>query len=718
MTPTEAVTLLRQALNHHQRGQIEPAEGLYRQVLAEHPAQPDALRYLGTLLHQKGQNVEAATMLRTALTHIPPGHPVTATIYNNLGEALRAQGGSQIEAAIPFFHKALGVQKNYPQARNNLATALAILGRTAEAITELRGLLKENPAYFKGHLNLGNLLLGTNDYRGARTQFTAALQLASRPKTPFAATTKAGAIQPPRPAELAAAHAGLATCAYKSGDLAMAVQSYEQAIALDPERANYHLNLGEALRLSGRSDAAEAAILQAIQLDPRLPEAHSKLGHARAMRGDHAQGAADLRRATTLAPNDPALLSNWLFEMQYLSDISPAEVLAEHRQWSDRFEKPLNRPMPPLLDPRPDRQLRVALLSGDFRAHPVTTFLQALLTHHDRQALTLVAYSDVSRPDEVTADVRKKVHEFYDVESLNDLQLAQRLVTDRIDIAIDLAGHTGRNRLRTMALRPCPVQVTWIGYPSTTGVVGMTHRFTDAAADPAGYEAHASETLFRLDPCFLCYTPPPDAPEVKTLPAQKAGHITFGSFNNIAKVADATLALWRDVLAAVPKSRLKVKGIGLVEESTRQRVMARAVAAGVPGDRLELLPPTSAANDHLATYHHVDIALDTTPYNGTTTTCEALLMGVPVITLAGDRHVSRVGASLLSAAGHPEWVAQTPPQYVDVARQLSNDLTGLATIRADLRRQLIASPLCDGPAHAAAVASALRNIWTAACAGK
>jgi protein O-GlcNAc transferase len=720
MTPPDAVNLLRQALNHHQRGQLEPAEALYRQVLAALPGNFDALRYLGTLLHQKGNNQEAVRLLKGALAAAPEGNPVVATVLNNLGEAMRAMGGAGVEASIPLYHKAISIQKSYPQARNNLASALATLGQVPQAIAELQGLVKESPSYFKGRLNLGNLFLIAGDFRSAREQLTAALQLAERPKSPFAATAKAGANPPVRPTELAAVHGGLATCAYKLGDLGAAVRSYETAIGLDPTSAMLQVNLGEALRMAGRSDGAEAALVKAVALDPKLPDARGKLGQVRAMRGDHRLGAEDVRMAAELSPADPTHLSNWLFEMQYLSGARPEEVLAEHRRWSDRFEKPLKRAAPSIVDPRADRQLRVGLLSGDFRAHPVMSFLAPLLAHHNRQDLTLVAYSDVQRPDEVTAALRKQVTEFYDVQALGDAQLAQRLISDRIDIAIDLAGHTGRNRLLALALRPCPIQMTWLGYPCTTGLSAIGYRVTDAVADPVGYEAHASEKLIRLAPCFLCYTPPvgAEAPEVNELPARATGHVTFGSFNNIAKLSDETLGLWKEVLVAVPGSRLVIKGIGLVEETSRQKVMERAVAAGLPGERLDLLPPTSTIRDHLASYHRIDIALDTSPYNGTTTTCEALFMGVPVVTLAGDRHVSRVGASLLAAAGRGEWVASDRAGYVRAVRQLSDDLSSLAAIRAELRGQMARSALCDGPAHTAGLTAALRDVWVAACAGR
>jgi predicted O-linked N-acetylglucosamine transferase (SPINDLY family) len=319
------------------------------------------------------------------------------------------------------------------------------------------------------------------------------------------------------------------------------------------------------------------------------------------------------------------------------------------------------------------------------------------------------------QPDDTTAALAPRFAGWRDVAAMGGDALADLIRRDRIDVLIDLAGLTGGTCVAVMASRPAPVQVTYLGYPDTTGVPGVDYRLTDALADPPGAEAFASETLLRLPGCLLCLEPPAGAPPVTTRPEQ--GPVVFGSFNNPTKISDATLALWRGVLDAAPGSRLAIKGKGLAEPRCRAAFERRLAQAGLPADRTRLLGYASTQAAHLAAYGEVDIALDTFPYAGTTTTCEALWMGVPVVTLAGRTHASRMGASLLTAAGRPGWVAATPPEYARLAARLAGDRHALAETRASLREQTARSPLCNASRFVRRFEEALRDAWRARALG-
>jgi protein O-GlcNAc transferase len=298
-----------------------------------------------------------------------------------------------------------------------------------------------------------------------------------------------------------------------------------------------------------------------------------------------------------------------------------------------------------------------------------------------------------------------------DVHRLDDAALAARIRADRIDILVELAGHTRDSRLLACAHRPAPVQIGYIGYPNTTGVAAIDYRITDHLADPDGFDGHCCETLIRLPRCFLAYAAPRHAPEIGPPPVQRNGYVTFGSFNNLAKLNRLVIALWAEILHQVEGACLMLKSAGTGDAETRAGLEAAFAAHGIAASRLRILPPESDARNHLALYSQIDVALDPFPYNGTTTTCEALWMGVPVITLAGDRHAGRVGASLLSAVGFQAGIAATPEDYVLTARLLASQPELLATARRHLRADLARSALRDHEGHARAVEQAYRAVW-------
>ncbi len=369
------------------------------------------------------------------------------------------------------------------------------------------------------------------------------------------------------------------------------------------------------------------------------------------------------------APSPPirrqaALRSKYLLLLNYRS--GPDSLLPEaHREFGRLHDRP---PNPPRVDTTPDRPLVIGVLSADLRTHSVAFFAEPLLRHVPSWA-TLKVFSLAATPnDQLTRRFQGLANQWIDAKAMDDVALNKAIRAQQIDVLIELQGHTGGNRLLALADKPAPVIITALGYPNTTGLPSIDWRLVDSITDPPGSESLCTERLLRLDPCFLCYSPPTDAPE-PALPPPSAP-LTFGSFNALSKISAATIELWARVLAAVPDSRLLLKTHALSDPSARNNLMERLADAGISRDRVDVVPHTPTIREHLEVYSRIHVALDTTPYNGTTTTCEALWLGVPVVCLAGDRHASRVSASLLAAIGRPDLVARSKDDYVATARSI------------------------------------------------
>jgi protein O-GlcNAc transferase len=505
-----------------------------------------------------------------------------------------------------------------------------------------------------------------------------------------------------------AARVNLATAELMRGDTAAAEAAAAAALADHPEAADAHAVAGDVALAAGRPVRAEQAFGRALERAAPTADRLNNLALALQAQGRIADALAAFARARDLAPRDTRLASNALMCAHYDPPDAPSQACARARAWP----APARAPRPRVADPQPGRRLRVGYVSPDFCSHSCSYFLVPLLAGHDRARFELVAYSDVARPDGLTAAFRNLVPEWRDTAGLGDADFAARVRDDAIDVLVDCAGHTRDNRLGAFARRPAPVQATWLGYPGTTGLDVFDARLVDSVSDPDGIaDAAASEPLARLAGGFLAYMPAPFAPPVASLPMLATGHPTFGSFNNLPKITVACVALWAAALAAVPAARLVIKARGLDEPELRARLVARFAAHGIAPDRVEPRGFDGAVQDHIARYAGIDVALDTVPYNGTTTTCEALWMGVPVVTLVGDRHAARVGASLLTRIGAGDWIAADAPGFAGIAAALVADPAGLARIRAGLRARLAASPLCDGARLARAVEAVYRGLW-------
>ncbi len=541
-----------------------------------------------------------------------------------------------------------------------------------------------------------------------------ALLAARRAKEAEALLRHAVALKP----ELAEGWDNLAYCLKTQDRLMEAIGCHEKAVALKPDYALGWYNFGLTQGLLGRIAPAIACHERALAADPNY--ANARYGRAQALHQAHriAEAVADYDAFLALRPQSLEARSNRLFALNNLETISREALFAEHVAYGRAVGAAPAREFPNAREPA--KRLRVAVLSPDLRTHSCAYFLEPLLQHLDPEKFELHLYHDHFRTDAVSERLRALAAVWRNFVGQPGAVLEQTIRADAPDILIDLAGHTGMtNRLPVLARRVAPVQITYLGYPNTTGVPAMDYRFTDALADPPGAaDALATERLVRFAPTAWAYQTPEDAPEVAPAPCLARGHVTFGCFNNAGKFTDRAVALWSRVLAAVPGSRLQLKGRGFADPATRAHYEAWFERFGVEPARLDLIERTEDTRSHLALYHGVDIALDTFPYHGTTTTCEALWMGVPVVTCAGDRHAARVGVSLLAAAGHPEWVATDEDAYVRIAAGLAAEPARLAGLRAGLRDDLRRGPLLDHAGQAERFGAALRQCWGEWCAGR
>jgi protein O-GlcNAc transferase len=568
-------------------------------------------------------------------------------------------------------------------------------GRWAEAEQGYRKLLQLQPEHSDSLHLLGVIALQTGNFEPALELINQALRI--RPD---------GAVY----------WSNLGQVFEKLGRIEEATQAYEAAIALDPDYPEAFNNLGHVLENQDRLTEAEAHYRRAIKLNPDYAEPHTNLGNMLKDRGELDAAVAFYRRAIELRPDLSLLHSNLLLTLHYQPGNRPADLDREHRHWAQRHVAPLvGDRRPHRNDPDPDRRLRVGYLSPDFREHPVVRFILPLLEHHDRKQIEVFAYSDVSRPDEVTEMLRARFDHWRDVATQRDVQLADTIRMDRIDILVDLAAHSGHNRLLVFARKPAPVQATYLAYCSTTGVDAIDYRLTDRFLDPPDEDlGHYSERSIRLPDCYWCYSAPALPADRLPASARRPGPPTFGCLNNFAKVTAPTLELWIQLLRRVPEADLLLYARG---DHHRERVRRALGHAGIAESRLRFVGRQPFEN-YLDTYREIDVGLDPTPFGGGTTTCDALWMGVPVVSLAGHTAVSRAGASLLSNIGLNHLVARSEEQYVDLAANLMRDAEGLANLRGELRTRLESSPVMNAHEFTRGLEAAFRDMWHSWCADR
>lgn len=655
-------------------------------MLEQAPEHGDALFLLSALAQQTGRPEQAVTLLERAV-RAAPNNPVYLA---NLGEVYRCLGRTPEAAGALLM--AIARKPDFAEAVFNLALTFEQQGDldAAAACYERARALKPDFAPAADRLQSlkakrAELVGGAATAPGAESGVTAAEALAA-----LGETLRLGG----RPDDAAA--------------------WYRLALKLNPRMANAHTALGAIHAEAERYDEAIEDFRRALAIDEDFPNARAYLAAALGESGQLDEAQLRYREAVARRPDDSAVHSALLFNMAFWPGITASDILAEARAWNARHAHALAcESRPHENDRSPERRLRIGYVSGDFGSHVVSLFTIPLLQNHDHRAFEIFCYSSVGKPDRLTERTRGYADVFRDVSALDDAALAEVIRRDRIDVLVDIAMHMTGRRLLVFARRPAPVQVCWLAYPGTTGLETIDYRVSDPFLDPPDADTGVyTEQTLRLPDSFWCYDPLTDACDVGPLPALTRGSVQFACLNHFRKVNEGVLRVWSEVLAAVPKSRLLLV---TPPGSARDRVRSFFEKAGVVPDRIGFFERCGRLQ-YLRSYREIDICLDTFPYNGHTTSLDGLFMGVPTVTLQGDRVVGRAGVCHALNLGLPELIATTPEEYVRIASSLAGDLERLSELRRTLQSRMQKSPLMDAPRFARHLESLYRDVWRRFCA--
>jgi predicted O-linked N-acetylglucosamine transferase (SPINDLY family) len=680
-TISEALAI---AVGHHQAGRVDAAEQIYRQILAAEPSHAEAWHLLGIASGQLGNHQAGIDCIRRALALRPDFFEA----HYNLGNAFK--DCNNLDEAVGCYRRALELRPDSAETHNNLGIAIKRQGKLDDAIACYRRVLQLQP-----------------DNAGALNNMAIALQDQGKLDAAVACYRRTLELKP----DHAKAHSNLAAALQAQGKLDEAVACCRRALQLHPTLVEAHNNLGNVLREQGHWGDAVTCYRRATELKPDYAEAYSHLGAALRNQGKSDEAVVCYRRALELKPDSASTHSDLLLTLQYRVGTTLAELVAAHAEFDRRHAAALRSHWRPHENDRdPLRRLRVGFVSPDFNHHPVGHFLIRAMENLDREQCETVCYSDRKIKDELTARFQAAASIWRETAGWSDEQLAQRIRGDRVDILFDLAGHTAGNRLLAFARKPAPIQVTWAGYVGTTGLTAMDYLLADRCQVPADAAAHYCERVLRMPDGYVCFEPPADAPAVASLPAQQQGWTTFGCFNNAAKINAPVVAIWAEILRRRPQSRLVLKYRGMTDPSIADALAEQFAGQGIDPRRVECLDWSTHA-EFLAQYGRIDLALDPFPYSGGFTTCEALWMGVPVVTCPGETFASRHSLSHLTNVGLTEMIARDLHQYVEIAVALAGDLPRLASLRGGLRERVAASPLCDGKRFATNLTAVLRDIW-------
>jgi protein O-GlcNAc transferase len=604
--------------------------------------------------HQAGRLQNAERMYREILA-AEPNHAVA---LHHLGLAVYQLGERAV--GTEYIQRALHLRPDFVEAYYDLGLALHEQGRLGEAVASYRRAVELRPAFAEAHSNLGNVFQA-------------------------------------------------------QGKLNEAIACYRQALAIRPNLAESYNNLGLALQDGGDVEAALKCYQRALEIKPDYPEAFINLGNACKCQAKLEDAVACYRRALELQPGHAIAHDNLLYTLSFCPGYDAAAIGEEHRRWNERWARPLcPSPRAHPNDRAPARRLKIGYVSPDFKDHAQANFQLPLFTAHDHGQFEIICYADVRCPDRITARLQGTADAWRNIVGLSDERVAEMVRADGIDILVDLTMHMERNRLLVFARKPAPVQVTWLAYPGTTGLTAIDYRLTDPWLDPPGlFEPCYSEESVRLADTFWCYDPLTTEPAVNALPAAEKGYVTFGSLNNFCKVNAGVLKLWARVLKGVERSHLVLLA---PEGQCRAWVLGCFQEAGIVADRIEFVGRQSR-QAYLEEYQRIDLGLDTLPYNGHTTSLDALWMGVPVVTSVGQTVVGRAGLSQLTNVGLCELIAQDGDEFVRVAVELASDLGRLRQLRGELRGRMERSPLMDAPRFARSIEAAYRTMWQRWCAG-
>jgi len=668
-------------------GAAEAAISSYEAALAIDPADPFAAYNLGKLRYTRGEPAEAERLLRQALSS-RPAFPEAQVV---LARVLESQG--HLTAAAAVLETAMRLKPDDFGALYFFAGVLGKLGRLGEAESAMSRAIAIEPENADARYDLAAMLIARSAMPEAELHLRAALS---------------------RNPDFVEAHAALFHVLDARGDLDGAVAELERVLARRPDWADALYNYGCVLKKLMRLAEAEDAFRRALTADPGHSRAYHMLGGVLLGRCRADEALALYRAARERCPGDFDLESAELFALNCSERIAEDVLFSRHAAFGTRIEQAHPPRFAPFANVRdPERRLRVGYVSGDFCFHVVTLFMIPVIERHDRSAVEVYCYSTTGRNDDYTRRLSSRADVWRDSGSLSHSELGDAINRDGIDILVDLGGHAGIPQLAVFAQQPAPVQATWLGYLNTTGMTRIQYRITDRHADPPGLtDRYHTETLVRLPHSQWCYRPFLSPACAETPPLARNGYVTFGSFNQALKISRAARRLWAGILERLPGSRLLVLGV----EAGRAQgdLVADLAGSGVDRARISVLPYV-ALEDYFRAFDSVDIALDTMPYSGGTTTCDALWMGVPVITVAGTRPSSRSAASVLTTAGLGEWIAATAEDYVRLAVDFGRDEPALVGLRKSLRQEMRQSPLMDEDRFVRDLEAAYRQMWRHWC---
>lgn len=681
----EALAAFRLGLQDLEARRFEAARSNIERALALSPGSIRFLYGLGKALEGLGRPAEAAAAYR----RLAQAEPRLAEVHDALGTVLHVQG--DLAGATTAYRNALECDGRRPLTLVNLGVCLCGLRRLEEADSVLERAAGLDPALPEAAFNRGNALLGLGRARDAAEQYRRALAL--------------------RPG-YADAQVNLGNALRELGEAPAALAAFEAAVRIDPGCSAALNNAGGLYRSLGRLEDAERALREALAMDEARPATLNNLGNVLRDSGCLAEAIACFRRAVHLDPADAVAHSNLAYTLAF-QETDGRAILAECLRWNARHGAalfPVGRVYPN--DPSPERRLRVGYVSGDLRDHCTAQFTLPLFERHERTAFEIFAYASVVRPDAHTRRFQHEADGWRDVAHLTDEELAGVIARDRIDLLVDLGMHMSNGRPLLFARKPAPVQLAWVAYPGTTGISGMDYVLSDPRLAPPELWSDYSETVFNLPDTFWCYDPLADGPPVSELPSLAGGPVTFGCLNATCKITDRAMELWGRVMAEVKDSRLLVMA---PNANHRQFLLDRLSAHGVAPARVEI-QPFRPRTEYLRTYHRIDIALDTFPYNGHTTSLDSFWMGVPVVTRVGRTAVSRAGLSQLHNLDLTELAAETDEGFVAAAVRLASDRPALAALRGELRTRMQGSPLMDTARFARHMEDAYRELWRRWCA--
>ncbi|WP_282609736.1 glycosyltransferase family 41 protein [Pelagibius sp. Alg239-R121] len=737
-----------------QNGVQDAAEEFLTKALRKQPKFAEGHFNLGVALQEQGKLKEAAKAYNQSIKgdkRFVPAHLNLGNVYLDL---------EQFDRAASTFSKLIKLSPKSIEAHLNLGRASKSKGDAEGAMAAYRRALELNPEYADAHLNIGAILLDRNDYQEAKSAFKQALAIDPQNAEAYnnigvawrregfldhamSCFARASEIKP----GFGDAHNNMGAMYYAFGDTERAEEEARKGIEISPDSSAAYCILGKILRSRGKKLESIDALNTAIKLAPKLAEPYREIGLTLSENGQLDQALKAYNMALERDPEDGIAYnnagmthillgqletaidcfdnaikaiptfslahSNKLYSTTYVPNISLEEIAQQHFEFGEIWDREYddsNFTNPP----DPDRPLKIGYVSPDLRQHVVVTFFEEILKAHDRDQVELFAYAEVHNPDPITERLKGYFDHWYSTVDRNHVEVAQKIRADGIDVLVDLAGHTGNNRLPVFGFKPAPIQASWIGYANTTGLKNMDYIFTTPNYVPPGSEAYFSEEIYYLPRVPTTFRAPSDPPELVGVPFERNGYVTFGCFNNVIKVGATAVDAWSEVLQAAPDTRLVLKSHAYRNEKSVEASRSAFEARGIDPARITFDGP-SQHKDYLACYGAIDLALDPFPYNGGTTTLEALFMGIPLLALEGQSWVSRNGSAILQAIGEESLIASSVEDYIAKAVDFAQNPGKLTALRADLRERFIATGITDPVAMTRDVENAYRDLWQRWC---